>query len=228
MIRLHAVVEGQTEETFVNQVLAPSLGARNVFVDVHRVTTGRTRTQLHRGGISRYEQLKNDVVLWMKQDKNRDARFTTMVDLYRLPNDFPGYKGCRAKIDPFERVRCLEENLRSDIPDHRFIPYIQLHEFETLLFSEVTAFATAFPNQPQLLESLSEILNTFPSPEHINENPDQSPAARILELIPGYAKPVSGLLIVKTIGLDVLRNRCAHFAAWMDCLEKLVPDSDFA
>jgi hypothetical protein len=222
LIRLHAVVEGQTEETFADQVLAPNLGAKRIFLDCHRVTTGRKRSQLHRGGISHYRQLKDDLVLWMKQDQGRDARFTTMVDLYRLPTDFPGYDECRKGADPFVRVRCLEEKLRDDVGDYRFIPYIQLHEFEALLFADVNAFDSAFPNQPELSGLLAKILEHFQSPEHINENPDQSPSSRILQLIPEYAKPVAGILIAQKIGLETLRIKCAHFGDWMNQLEQLI------
>jgi len=159
----------------------------------------------------------------MKQDQRANARFTTMVDLYRLPNDFPGYDECRKKNDPFDRVRCLEEGIRNDVDDRRFFPYVQLHEFEALLFSEVDAFETAFPGQPEVVRSLAEIEAGFLSPEHINENPEQSPSARILRLVPDYVKPVAGLLIVQRIGLDTLRKKCTHFAQWMDQLEQLLP-----
>lgn len=85
MIRLHAVVEGQTEETFIRDILAPEFGTQAVFIDVHRITTGRKRSKVFRGGITAYGQLKDDLVLWMKQNQNTDAWFTTMVDLYALP-----------------------------------------------------------------------------------------------------------------------------------------------
>ena len=222
MVRLHAVVEGQTEETFVNHVLAPVLGEASVFIDAHRVTTGRKKGRLHRGGISSYAQLKNDLVLWMKQDRNPGVRFTTMIDLYRLPPDFPGYDECRKRDDPIERVRCLETRLQNDVNDQRFVPYIQLHEFEALLFAEVSAFETVFPGIPNLVEDLEAVRNSFASPEHINERPDQSPSARILERVPSYAKPVSGLLIVQRIGLARLRTECTHFDEWINRLERLV------
>lgn len=222
MVRLYAVVEGQTEETFVNHVLAPNLGARQVFATCHRITTGRKRNQLHRGGISHYRQLKDDLVLWMKQDQGRDARFTTMVDLYRLPDDFPSYSECGRGGDPLLRVRCLEEKLSNDVGDYRFIPYIQLHEFEALLFSEVGAFESVFPDQPKLTSALAEVVRQFSSPEHINESPDQSPSSRILQVIPDYVKPVAGILIAQKIGLATLRSKCTHFGDWIDRLEQLV------
>lgn len=135
MIRLPAVVEGQTEETFVNTVLAPEFGSRNVFVDTHCVTTGRGDRRTYRGGLNKYEHLKRDLARWMKQDQQPDAWFTTMIDLYALPDDFPGFEDCARRGNPTERVECLEERLAQDLAHRRFIPYIQLHEFEALLFS---------------------------------------------------------------------------------------------
>lgn len=222
MIRLHAVVEGQTEETFVNQVLAPELGTQEVFIDVHCVTTGRKRVPPDRGGIRNYQQLRNDLVFWMRQEKGRDVRFTTMVDLYRLPTDFPGYDDCKRKTDPHTRAECMEDNLREDIQDDRLVPYIQLHEFEALLFSDVRMFEIAFPDRPAEVQKLKSIRNDFPSPEHINDQPDQSPSKRILKVIPEYVKTVSGILIVQRIGLPVLRKECVHFGRWLDRLEQLV------
>jgi hypothetical protein len=156
----------------------------------------------------------------MRQEKAGDVRFTTMIDLYRLPDDFPSYGNCRRNVDPYLRVRCLEEALQSDISDRRLIPYIQLHEFEAPLFSEVGAFEAIFPEQ-ELRGALQKICDAFPTPEHINENPDQSPSARILRLLPDYVKPVAGLLIAQRIGLDGLRAKCKHFSDWLTNLEQL-------
>ncbi len=223
MIRLHAVVEGQTEETFVNGVLAPELGVRQIFIDAHCVTTGRRRLSPNRGGIQRYVQLKNDLTIWMRQEKGRDVRFTTMVDFYRLPRDFPGYDDCKRKADPYARAECLEDRLREDIPDDRFVPYIQLHEFEALLFSDVHKFEVAFPDRAAAIKKLKSIRDGFPSPEHIDDRPDESPSKRILEVVPEYVKTVSGISIVQHIGLPVLRKQCVHFGRWVDRLEQLAP-----
>jgi hypothetical protein len=138
MIRLHAVVEGQTEETFVNTILAPEFGSRNVFMDTHCITTGREEGRTYRGGLNKYRHLKRDLARWMKQDQQPDAWFTTMIDLYALPDDFPGFENCATRGNATDRVECLEERLAQDIAHLRFIPYIQLHEFEALLFSDVS------------------------------------------------------------------------------------------
>ena len=96
LIRLHFVVEGQTEEGFVNELLALELALElalhGIVADVHRITTGRRHGRLYRGGLVKYEHMARDLTLWMKQDQGIDSWFTTMVDLYRLPTDFRAYR----------------------------------------------------------------------------------------------------------------------------------------
>ena len=104
MIRLHFVVEGQTEETFVNTLLCPHLGQFNVSADARRVEMSPG----YRGGLTSYARAKRDLSRWMKQDQHSDARFTSMFDLYALPADFPQFAetasrpplptGCRARV----------------------------------------------------------------------------------------------------------------------------------
>jgi len=197
MIRLHAVVEGQTEETFVNQVLAPALAARNVFMDVHCITTGRRKSSVFRGGVIQYQHLKTDLTLWMKQDQKPEAWFTTMVDLYALPDDFPGYANCRRHADPVGRVECLEDGLLADLSHRRFIPYIQLHEFEALLFSDPRPFENAFPNNPAVTQKIAAIRSQFPTPEHIDDRRDMAPSKRILAVLPDYKKTVAGVQVAQ-------------------------------
>ena len=221
MIRLHAVVEGQTEETFVNSVLAPELGVRGVFIDAHRITTGRRKMRVFRGGISAYTQLKTDLTLWMKQDRSTDSWFTTMVDFYALPNDFPGYADCKRHASPIEKVTCLEDYMRGDLAHSRFIPYIQLHEFEALLFSDPQKFAFAFPQSLFAVDRLANLRKGFPTPEHIDDNPEKAPSKRIASLLPEYTKLVAGPLVIQHIGLSNIRRECPHFAQWIDRIEAL-------
>ena len=89
-VRLHFIVEGQTEETFVNQVLRPHLAYRSIVVDARCIQTSRKGGTKHRGGINNYELPKQDIFRWIREDRRPDARFTTMFDLYGLPQEFPG------------------------------------------------------------------------------------------------------------------------------------------
>jgi hypothetical protein len=157
MIRLNAVVEGQTEKAFVDQVLGPELAARDVFIRSRAVKTGQHRGRVYRGGISGYLKLKNDVSLWMKQEQQSHVWFTTMLDFYALPDDFPGFEECTKRNRPIDQVECLEQRLAQDLAHRRFIPYIQLHEFEALLFSDVSKFEIDFPNNASAIEQLKRV-----------------------------------------------------------------------
>ncbi len=229
MIRLHVIVEGQTEEGFVNRVLAPELAEIGIFVNAHGVTTGRRHGRVYRGGLVRYEQLAADVTRWMKQDQAEESWFTTMIDLYALPSDFPGQATAPGHFSPRERVEWLEAALANDITrrldplrvSRRFIPYIQLHEFEALLFSDPPSFLEAFPGRDDLVGQLIAIRRQYHSPEEIDDGPATAPSKRILAIAPDYQKPVAGLLIAERIGLGAIRNQCAHFAGWFDVIRAL-------
>jgi hypothetical protein len=223
LIRLHVVAEGQTEEGLVNEILAPALAAHNIFADVRRITTGRHRGTVFRGGLVKYEHLARDLTLWMKQDQNQDSWFTTMFDFYGLPSNFPGLRALRPALGAPDRVAALEAGLHQDIKtrlaslpvSERLIPYIQLHEFEALLFADPEAFLEAFPDRKQAVERLRAIRVKFPNPEDIDDKPLTAPSKRIHDLLPDYQKPVAGLLIAQRIGLDAIRAVCPHFNAWI-------------
>jgi hypothetical protein len=212
-------VEGQTEETFVRNVLAPELGARGVYCDAHRVTTGRRNAKVYRGGLVSFAHLRKDLELWMKQDNASDSWFTTMVDLYRLPSDFPSITESRAIADPIKKVELLEQSFSSAMDHPRFVPYVQLHEFEALLFSDPQSFSIAFPGIGAEVAKLQAIRSAFDTPEHIDEREDFAPSKHILKILPQYDKALSGPLIAKQIGLAKLRRECPHFDSWLVRLE---------
>ena len=118
--------------------------------------TSRRRGIKHRGGLRKYAQAKRDITNWMREDGNPDARFTTMFDLYRLPSDFPGHENASRVADPHERIGILEDALREDVSDGRFIPYLQLHEFEALLLSDPRKLEVQFPDRGDEIGKLIE------------------------------------------------------------------------
>lgn len=138
-VRLHFIVEGQTEETFVNRVLRPYLATLSIWAKVRCVLTSRRHGVKYRGGISGYAQAESDIRAWMIEDQNSDARFTTMFDLYRLPTDFPNYKDAARIPDPYRRVTALEEALGEDIADQRFT------EYSVMGLTSTPESATLFP-----------------------------------------------------------------------------------
>ncbi len=221
--RLHFIVEGQTEEAFVNEVLRPHLESLSVWAAARCVETTRKRGQVHRGGLSSYTKAKSDITAWMSEDRNADARFTTMFDLYALPGDFPGNEDLPLTGHPYERVRALEDALRKDISDPRFIPYIQLHEFEALLLADPQKLEKQFYDRGAGIQRLAAMASGYKSPELINEGNETAPSKRIIGEIPEYdgLKASAGPIVASYIGLPTLRSKCAHFGEWLDELEQL-------
>ena len=222
-VRLNFIVEGQTEESFVNHTLRPHLAAWSIWANARCVMTSKKDGVTYRGGLTSYLQAKRDIVLWIREDDNSDARFTTMFDLYRLPKNFPGYKGATQVDNPFKRVTILEDALRTDIPDPRFIPYFQIHEFEALLLSQPQELDSQFYDSHNGIRRLAEMVTRYDSPELINDGIATAPSKRIISEIPEYEgrKASAGPIVAGRIGLPTLRSKCGHFGDWLDKLERL-------
>ncbi len=224
MARLHILVEGQTEETFVNSVLRPHLADLGVWVDARCLNTKKKiRRRQDVGGILPYGKAKADLERWINEDSNEDSWFSTMFDLYGLPYDFPKFDDARKQQDPLNRVKMLEKAFSDEINYTRFIPYIQLHEFEAILFCDPTKFRSEFFNKDQSINKLNQILEQFTSPEHINDTLEGAPSKRIIKEIPEYEgrKVSAGPLIAESIGIRTIRDKCRHFGKWMTSLECL-------
>jgi hypothetical protein len=221
LIRLHAVVEGQTEQAFVQRVLSPFLWPHGLITDARCVETGRRRGRRFRGGHVNYEHLQRDLSHWIKQDGNADSFFTTMIDFYRLPANFPAHEIASKMPDRHARFVKLETALAAQIDYPRFVPYIQMHDFEALLFSDVSRFSIAFPEQPAALTRLAAIRSSFSTPEHIDDGPETAPSKRIQAIYPEYEKTAAGPLIAEGIGIERMLAECPHFAAWVANLREL-------
>lgn len=225
MIRLNMIVEGQTEEQFVNDVLQDHLASREVFIAVRCVETSRDKKhhKIYRGGMIDYRRAKNDIIRWMKEDQRPEAWFTTMFDLYALPGDFPGYAEAQRATTPQLRIAALEAALQNEIDHPRFTPYLQLHEFEALLLADPSKFDWIFIEHSEAIKRLVALTASFATPEDINDDPATAPSKRIIREIPEYEfqKASAGPIIASKIGLQVLRQKCPHFDSWITRLENL-------
>lgn len=226
-VRVNFIVEGQTEETFVRDVLGEPLANLGVYVAARCVETGRKRGQIFRGGMTGYARTKRDIQRWLLEE--RSAYLTTMFDLYRLPADFPARSQSPAHINPYDKVRNLEIAFAQDIQNERFIPYIQLYEFEGLLFSDVQAVDAILKilhGGRSQLKALEQVRSQFKTPEEINDGDTTAPSKRLKSLYPGYDKPAFGPRIAQRIGLGTLRQECPHLHEWMLKLEMLTQQVD--
>ena len=221
-IRLNITTEGQTEFGFVKNVLSNHLQPFDIFCKVRSVLISKQHKK--RGGMTSYLKAKKDIQQWMKQEKSADTRFTTMFDYYALPNDFPGYFEAQKLNDPYDKVAYIEEAFAKDMNDNRFIPYLQLHEFEALLYSDLDILLLEYENKSKEIEILKNELSQSPynnNPELINDRIESSPSHRIKSLIPEYQKSSSGSLLTDLISIVVLREKCKHFNEWLTKLELL-------
>jgi hypothetical protein len=215
-MKIHLLVEGPSEETFVIEVLRPHLQKYGVEPNPVLVTTKRTRGgPTFKGGVSSYQKIKNDLHLLLCDTSAKLV--TTMLDFYRLPRDFPGRKTL-PRGSCYKRIDYLEAKFQADIGHRRFLPYLQLHEFEAMVFASPEHIARAFPER-NALRDLRQIKDRVKSPEEINDK--MPPSKRLGRLVPEYEKPLHGPLIILEIGLDRIRGECPHFDNWLTKLESL-------
>ena len=210
MTRLAVSVEGQTEEEFVKLVLAGHLRERRV--EPTPILLGRARGTSGGGNVSSARLVLDMVnLLW-----SFDA-VTSLVDFY----------GFRDKGD--RSVEDLEAYLRDEIARRigssrnagKVVPYVQRHEFEGLLFSNVEVFSGQVDFPSGCRDELQAIRERFTTPEDINDNPQTAPSKRIATVIRRYRKPFHGPLLAEKIGLDGIRAECPRFDAWVKRLESL-------
>ncbi len=224
MPRLYLFAEGQTEQTFAGTVLGPHLAKWSVYLHSPvLVAHARRKGKVHRGGGGKYAPMRDDIRRFLAQEKSADVFFTTMIDLYAIPKEFPGLAEAEELSHlPYERVAALEGAFAADIGDSRFVPYLQLHEYEAYLFSDPTCFRYFYDRHESQIAALQAIANAHESPESIDGGSHTAPSKRIIAELPDYAgaKSVVGPQVAELIGLETIRCRCPHFDEWVQKLEQ--------
>jgi hypothetical protein len=182
----------------------------------------------HRGGRTNYARVQRDLLRQLKQDPT--AYCSTMIDFYGLGPGFPGTP-LPPDLGNIQKVEHIERAIKDDIcgriphrrPDVRLIPYLSLHEYEGLLFSDPDALAQAV-KQPNLARRFHEVRNSFPTPEDIDDSPESAPSKRVIAIYSAYRKVIEGTLAARAVGIERMRRECEHFRNWLERLETL-PDT---
>ena len=214
MIKVLVSVEGNTEEAFCWNLLSPHLEERGVYLTPVVLKTKRVPTGPDfRGGHVPYGRIRKELQRLLGDTSA--ASVTTMYDFYALPSDFPGRDDMPCGSGKV-KVAHLEQSLENDLNHHRFRPYLQLHEFEALLFADPEATAKYLGAVPDQALELKRIRSSFPSPEEIDDSPHTSPSHRIQGVFESYQKVLDGPLIARQIGLARISKECAHFGEWLD------------
>ncbi|HUB25639.1 MAG TPA: DUF4276 family protein [Tepidisphaeraceae bacterium] len=221
MRELYVFCEGPTEQGFCRQVLEHHLFPSGLGC-IHPVKVATSKHS--RGGVVSYVPLKRDIQNILKSRRQANVFFTSLIDLYGLPQDFPGRReNPRDPNNPRPYALAIESAFGSDIGDLRFLPHLQLHEYETMLFSDPDAFRVSFKDCDSAVQSLKAIVASVTSLEQINDDPQSAPSKRIIKLIPRYegAKANAGPDIAAYIGIPAIRAKCPHFDQWLKQLESL-------
>lgn len=221
--RVYVVTEGQSETNFVNRILAPYfLNFEKILIPTTVLTKAdEQKGRMHKGGISNYEKARSTITKDLAYTKQSEVFVTTMFDFYALPSDTPGFMDAQKISDCYKKIDCIENAMLQyeELTRPVFIPYIQLHEFEALLFTNLDVLAEEYFDYD--IKSLRECLENQNNPELINNGVETSPSKRILKCIPDYDKATMGVSILTKIGVDELCRSCKHFSEWIEKIKKL-------
>jgi hypothetical protein len=208
------MVEGPTEEEFVNNSLSPYLkgmGIANTVPILLETSPG------YFGGDVTFNRYQLNAQKLLLSDPG--AIITSLIDYYQLRTDFPGYETAMSISDKNASVDYLEAQIATIISDPRFIPYIQLHEFEGLLFSDMRGFNYIPHIHPANKAKIQYVINNYRNPELINDGTATAPSKRLQSLIPRYKKTLHGPIIALENGINPILEKCPRFRKWIDLIK---------
>ncbi len=217
-IWITVLCEGKTEQKFIKSVLYPYLQAKNIIVKPIVISK-----KGEKGGDVKFQRVEGDIVTALRQ--SNISAVTTFVDYYGI-KEWPGKDDVLPNSTPKQIADCLNQAAKNAIcskyddlnPQNRFIPFVAVHEFETLLFSNSKVLAEHLHiERGKVDEVLSEHGGC---PEKINNSPETAPSKRLEKWDARYGKTTAGIAIATAIGIDNMREKCPLFGAWLRALER--------
>ena len=212
MKNVYIYCEGQTEESFINEILYPFFFNVGIVVYPIVCTTKRTANRKYKGGVSDYTKIKKELSIICKQHQSEFV--TTMFDYYAMPENTPGIDN--DDRDLFTRINRIEQAIDTDLGQSNCRFHLMLHEFEGILFSDPSSFSLIADSS--IVSRIQAIRNSFPTPEHINNSAETAPSKRLMALMPDYAKVKNGALLSKEMGIDLIIENCPHFKEWIQMI----------
>ncbi len=224
-IEVVVIVEGKTEEIFINSILREYLALKKIYMTPIQISKPGQK-----GGDVRFSRAIKDISLHLKQ--RSDTYISSFFDYYGIKGNWPGLNEAQCKSDPSEIASVIntatqlavDEKLSDYRSDIRFIPYIAVHEFESLLFSDSRKIASVLNVNKVKVDA---IIDQFRDPEKINNSPETAPSKRLEDLYSRYKKTSTGITVARNIGIPKMRDKCKVFDSWLNQLEALNPQSIF-
>jgi hypothetical protein len=223
MKRLIIVVEGDTEKEFIDKVLSPYLYTKGL------QSVNCFKIKHTKGGLTKYQHLKTDLINCIYES---NVLVSTLIDFYALPKDFPKYEDAKTIVNKADKLAFLEKAIVEDLENEKeksfpnLFPYIQLHEFEALVFCSIDAIKSLYSNEDAKFNELEKIMEAHPNPEDINDKPETAPSKRLKnnQLIRGYNKVNDGIMIIEEAGVDTVLRKCPRFNNWVETLIEKVKE----
>lgn len=220
-IEVMAIVEGKTEQVFVEKVLKPYLAEKMIFIKATQASKPGQK-----GGDVKFSRVINDIRDHLKQ--RNDTYVTTLVDYYGI-KEWPGLDSLAQNLTPYQIADHLNAETKHQVvtefanqqAERRFIPYIAVHEFEALLFSDSAILASELGVDE---DQVKNVLAECGEPEAINNGKETAPSKRLDNWSPNgkFAKTTAGIAIAQQIGITQMREQCPLFNAWLAQFEALV------
>ena len=213
------LVEGPTEQRFVNQLLAPYMAERSVhLIPIILDKPGE------RGGDVKFARARNDIERHLKQRSN--TWVTLLVDYYGIRRDWPGYKESKRQTVHARKAEIMNRATADEVQrlfpeqnrNRRFIPYVSMYEIEALYFSDPACLAKMLEVKQRNIDA---ILAECGEPEQIDDHSTKAPSKRLEALSARFKKTSTGVAIAKKIGIPKMRSACPLFNAWLERLESL-------
>lgn len=215
--RVILIVEGETEEMFVDTLLSPYLYSKGFQGSIVAIKPKKTG-----GGLSRYSDVSRQLKSVICE---QGAIVSTIFDFYQLPDSFPGYNN---GTNHYEQVLNVERAMLEDMQKslarecRNFIPHIQLHEFETLVFSDVRGLDAIYDvDNNEAYKAVRDLILSTDNPETINNGAKTAPSKRLLRIV-GYNKIIHGKTALEEIGMERMLSKCPHFREWVERLVQLL------
>lgn len=218
MKRIIIICEGQTEAEFCKVILIPYFQSKDIYLETPLIKKSK-------GGIVKWEELKKQILLHLQTDTT--AFVTTFIDYYGINRKhvFPNWQEADAEPNRNKRMDILENAMSIEIDDkfrYKYLPYIQLHEFEGLLFNDISIFYSTILEQEIIgRKELIDTFQNYPNPELINDGSETAPSKRLDRIIAGYDKVVYGSILAEEIGLVKMRAKSPRFNNWIEKMENV-------
>lgn len=211
------IVEGKTEQLFIENILAPYFAPKGIYLKATQITK-----KGQKGGDVRFSRAKTDIRNHLRQ--RADTFVSIFVDYYGI-KEWPGLDSVPDNATPEQIAEHLNTKVKqailTEFPDSnsavRFIPFLAVHEFETLLFSDTAVLAAELGIKKTTID---KVISECGSPERINNSPETAPAKRLENWSKGhYGKTSTGIAIAGKVGIMKMREQCPLFNAWLNSLE---------